>query len=250
MNGRLIVFEGVEGSGKTTQLQRCHKWLDSEAQSLLQLFRRGMPVESNPGNTPSDYTSLLNSEPPTQLALESAPISVIVTNEPGGTELGLGLRKLLLGEAEKKPIQDKAELLLYAADRAQHVEEVLKPQLARTSIILCDRYTDSTIAYQGFGRGMSIEMIEQINRLATGGLQSDLTILLDIDPEISLKRILTRRKLDRIEKTDLAFHQRVRSGYLTLAKKYPDRIVVVDAAQSADKVALDIQDILQKFMKL
>ncbi len=234
MNGRLIVFEGVEGSGKTTQLQRCHKWLTSEASWLQRL---------------PDYASLLNSEPPTQDP-ESAPISVIVTNEPGGTELGLGLRKLLLAKAEKKPIQDKAELLLYAADRAQHVEEVLKPQLARTSIILCDRYTDSTIAYQGFGRGMSIDMIEQVNLLATGGLQSDLTILLDIDPEISLKRIQTRRKLDRIEETDLAFHHRVRSGYLTLAKKYPDRIVVVDAAQSADKVALHIQDILQKFIKV
>ena len=241
MNGRLIVFEGVEGSGKTTQLQRCHKWLTDEPREWL------VPK----------YASLLNSEPfdkaqgtPSAQVRIATPISVIVTREPGGTELGLGVRKLLLGETERQPIQDKAELLLYAADRAQHVEEVLLPHLLlSTSIILCDRYTDSTIAYQGFGRGISIDMIEQINLLATGGLQSDLTILLDIDPEISLKRIRTRRKLDRIEETDLAFHHRVRSGYLTLAKKYANRIAVVDAAQSADEVAMDIQDILQKFIQ-
>ena len=206
MSGRLIVFEGVEGGGKTTQLQQTWEWLQGGGRN------------------------------------------VVVTREPGGTELGLCLRKLLLTSVGK-PIQYRAELLLYAADRAQHVEEVLNPQLAQGAIILCDRYTDSTIAYQGFGRGMSIDMIEQINLLATGGLQSDLTILLDIDPEISLKRIRTRRKLDRIEETDLAFHHRVRAGYLTLAKKYAIRIAVVDAAQSADKVAMDIQDILQKFIQ-
>lgn len=208
--GRLIVFEGVEGCGKTTQLQRSQQWL----QSLPELSRQR---------------------------------AVVVTREPGGTELGLGLRRLLLEEGASSPL---AELLLFAADRAQHVEEVLKPQLALGAIILCDRYTDSTIAYQGFGRGMSMEMIEQINMLASGGLQSDLTILLDIDPEISLKRKLVSRKLDRIEQTDLAFHHRVRNGYLTLANKYPDRVVVVNAAQSADEIALHIQNILHNFIQL
>ncbi len=215
MGGKLIVFEGVEGCGKTTQLQRSLAWLQSKTRDFA-----------------------------------SAPYSVVVTREPGGTELGLRLRRLLLGEAEGKPIQDSAELLLYAADRAQHVEEVLKPQLAKGAIILCDRYTDSTIAYQGFGRGMSIEMIEQINMVATGGRMSDLTILLDIDPEISLKRKLASHKLDRIEQMDLAFHHRVRNGYLTLANKYPERIVIVNAAQSADEIALNIQKILHNFLQL
>ncbi len=213
MGGKLIVFEGVEGCGKTTQLQRSLAWLHKTR----------------------DFAS--------------APYSVVGTNEPGGTELGLCLRRLLLVEAGGKPIQDLAELLLYAADRAQHVEEVLKPQLAHGAIILCDRYTDSTIAYQGFGRGMSIEIIEQINLVATGGLESHLTILLDIDPEISLNRKLGLHPLDRIEQMDLAFHDRVRNGYLTLANRYPERIVVVDAAQSADEIALNIQKILHKFLQ-
>lgn len=214
MTGRLIVFEGVEGCGKTTQLQRSREWLQ-------------------------------------RLPDSEKPRAVVVTREPGGTKFGLGLRKLLLQEgARGEGPRPSAELLLFAADRAQHVEEVLKPQLALGAIILCDRYTDSTIAYQGCGRGMSMEIIEQINTLATGGLQSDLTILLDIDPEISLKRKLANRKLDRIEKTDLAFHHRVRNGYLTLANKYPDRIVVVNAAQPPDEITLHIQNILHKFIQL
>lgn len=205
MKGRLIVFEGVEGSGKTSLIQFCYQWL-----------------------------SKFNT-------------NVVVTREPGGTDLGQELRRLLL-EAGSNRIADRTELLLYAADRSQHVEQELKPNLAKGAIILCDRYTDSTIAYQGWGRGMSIEMIDQVNILATGGLQSDLTILLDIDPEISLKRIQALRKLDRIEQTDLAFHDRVRNGYLALANKYSERIVVVNAEQSINKVALDIQKILTNFL--
>jgi dTMP kinase len=207
MDGKLIVFEGVEGSGKTTQIQQTSEWL------------------------------------------QSLGIFTLVTREPGGTDLGLHLRHLLL-EATKHPIADRTELLLYAADRSQHVEQELKPSLAKGAIILCDRYTDSTIAYQGWGRQMSIEMIEQLNNLATGGLQSDLTILLDIDPEFSLKRILAKRKLDRMEQIDLNFHYRVRNGYLSLAKKYPHRIVVVDANQDIAKVTVDIQTLLTHFLKL
>ncbi|SRR5579883_371250 len=207
MDGKLIVFEGVEGSGKTTQIQQTSEWL------------------------------------------QSLGIFTLVTREPGGTDLGLHLRHLLL-KATKHPIADRTELLLYAADRSQHVEQELKPSLAKGAIILCDRYTDSTIAYQGWGRQMSIEMIEQLNNLATGGLQSDLTILLDIDPEFSLKRILAKRKLDRMEQIDLNFHYRVREGYLSLAKKYPHRIVIVDANHDIAKVTIDIQTLLAHFLKL
>lgn len=207
MDGKLIVFEGVEGCGKTTQIQQTSEWLQ----------RLG--------------------------------IFTLVTREPGGTDLGLHLRHLLL-ETGKDPIADRTELLLYAADRAQHVEQTLKPSLAQGAVILCDRYTDSTIAYQGWGRQMSLEMIEHLNNIATDGLQSDLTILLDIDPEISLKRILTKRKLDRMEQIDLNFHHRVRNGYLSLAKKYSQRIVLVDANQDIAKVTLDIQTLLTHFLKL
>ncbi|KYC35136.1 thymidylate kinase [Scytonema hofmannii PCC 7110] len=201
MSGKFLVFEGVEGCGKTSQIQRTQEWL------------------------------------------ESLNISAIVTREPGGTELGLHLRQLLL-EAESTSITNKTELLLYAADRSQHVDQIIKPALAEGKVVLCDRYTDSTIAYQGWGRGISLEMIEQLNLLATGGLQSNLTILLDIDPEISFNRIVAKRQLDRMEQADLAFHHRVRQGFLSLAEKFPERIVAIDANQNIDKVTADIQQLL------
>ncbi|GAA6622083.1 dTMP kinase [Scytonema sp. NUACC26] len=201
MKGKFIVFEGVEGCGKTSQIQRIQEWLHS-----------------------------LN-------------ISAIVTREPGGTELGLYLRQLLL-ESGTTSIADRTELFLYAADRSQHVEGIIKPALAEGKVVLCDRYTDSTIAYQGWGRGISLDTIEQLNFLATDGLQSDLTILLDIDPEISFNRILAKRKLDRMEQADLKFHHRVRQGFLSLAEKFPERIVALDGDREIDKVTADIQQLL------
>ena len=214
VDGRLIVFEGVEGCGKTTQLQRSRSWLQHLCDS------------------------------------KSAGFSVWVTREPGGTELGLGLRRFLLSEAEGKPIQDRAELLLFAADRAQHVEEVLKPQLALGAVILCDRYTDSTIAYQGYGRGLSLSLINQLNFIATGGLESDLTLWLDVDVEVSLARTKKRGVADRIEQADLAFHRRVQQGYIELAKAYPERIVRVDANLSETVVQEQIQVIVSQRLKL
>lgn len=207
MQGLLIVFEGVEGSGKTTQLQRCSDW--------LQASRWG------------------------------EKIPVVVTREPGGTTLGLGLRKLLL-EGDTSPIQDRAELLLYAADRAQHVEEFLKPQLAQGAIILCDRYTDSTIAYQGYGRGLDLKLIEQLNQIATNGLESDLTLWLDVDAQIGLQRARQRGKADRIEQADLAFHQRVQQGFTQLAASHPQRIVRIDASPGQEEVYLSILEILHQ----
>jgi dTMP kinase len=221
MRGKLIVFEGVEGCGKTTQLQRCSRWLET-----IDL------QDANLGKKP-----LLS-----------------VTREPGGTSLGLGLRKLLLegGEGRKEadgtpqPIEDRAELLMYAADRAQHVEEVLKPQLELGAVILCDRYTDSTVAYQGYGRGLELDLIHQLNQIATGGLESDLTIWLDVDAEIGLQRARQRGSADRIEQANLAFHQRVQQGFAQLATSYPQRIVRIDASPSPDEVQLAIQEVLQQ----
>lgn len=210
MGGKLIVFEGVEGCGKTTQLQRSREWLQS------------LP----------DYGK--------------APSLVFETSEPGGTELGLELRQLLLRAGGNK-IQDSAELLLFAADRAQHVEEVLKPQLALGAMILCDRYTDSTIAYQGYGRGLSLSLIEQLNSIATGGLKSDLTLWLDIDVEVGLARIRGQGAADRIEQADLAFHRRVQQGYTELAKAHPERIIRVDASLSEELVQEQIRAILHPF---
>ncbi len=208
MEGKLIVFEGVEGSGKTTQLERLREWL----QRML-----------NFGDSPP----------------------VVVTREPGGTKLGLELRKLLLSNTSGT-IQDSAELLLYTADRAQHVEEVLKPQLAMGAIILCDRYTDSTIAYQGYGRGLSHNKIHQLNSIATGGLESDLTLWLDIDVEVSLARKRSGGVADRIEQADCSFHRRVQQGYIELALSHPHRIVRVDASLSEEAVQEQIQAILSQ----
>ena len=204
MGGRLIVFEGVEGCGKTTQLQRTWEWLQGGARN------------------------------------------VVVTREPGGTELGLCLRKLLLTKSEGKPIQDGAELLLYAADRAQHVEEVLNPMLAQGAIILCDRYTDSTIAYQGYGRGLSQIQLSLLNSIATGGLESDLTLWLDVDVEVGLARTRGRGASDRIEQETIAFHRKVQQGYTELALRNPNRIVRVDASLSEAVVQEQIQTILSE----
>ena len=205
MGGKLIVFEGVEGCGKTTQLQRTWEWLSS-----------------------------------------NHPL-VIVTREPGGTELGLKLRNLLLLSApDPCPM---AELLLYAADRAQHVEEVILPQLALGAIILCDRYTDSTIAYQGYGRGLDLTLIKQLNSIATLRVVSDLTLWLDVDVEVSLLRTKKRGVADRIEQADLAFHQRVQQGYTKLAALHPDRILRVDASLSEEVVQEQIQTILSQRLK-
>jgi dTMP kinase len=222
MGGKFIVFEGVEGCGKTSQMQLCSEWL----QSL------GIPV--------------------------------ILTREPGGTELGLHLRRLLLEKAEDKPIADLTELLLYAADRAQHVEQELKPNLAEGKYVLCDRYTDSTVAYQGYGRGLNMSLINQLNYIATGGLESDLTIWLDVDVEVGLsrKRADTERlalsvvegsrsgdALDRIEQEEIAFHRRVQQGYAELAASHPTRIVRVDGSLSKEIVQQMIQGILGARLK-
>ena len=215
MQGRLIVFEGVEGSGKTTQMLRSQAWL-SENQ-WFQLLK----------------------------AQDLAP-AILVTREPGGTELGLELRRLLLGYQGQEAIQNRAELLLYAADRAQHVDGYLRPQLAQGAVILCDRYTDSTIAYQGYGRGLDLALIDQLNQAATGGLESDLTLWLDVDAEVGLARMRQRGQADRIEQADLAFHQRVQQGFESLHQQYPERIIRIDASQSEQDVTQQIQQVLSQ----
>jgi dTMP kinase len=148
--------------------------------------------------------------------------------------------------ATPSAIQDRAELLLYAADRAQHVEEILKPQLALGAIILCDRYTDSTVAYQGYGRGLDLALIQRLNQIATGGLESDLALWLDVDAEVGLKRARQRGTADRIEQADIGFHQRVQQGFTELAASNPQRIVRIDASKSEEEVHFAIQEILRQ----
>ncbi|HWQ68605.1 MAG TPA: dTMP kinase [Patescibacteria group bacterium] len=208
MRGIFVTFEGGEGSGKTTQLK------------LLANRIRASGKE------------------------------VIETHDPGGTAIGKEIRTLLLHSplhtCGDRPgsvsIAAVTELLLYEASRAQLVRELIAPALARGVVVLCDRFTDSTLAYQGCGRGLDLDLIQRLNRCAADGLVPDLTILLDLDPEIGLTRCRRDTSLDaatgisaepacwdRIEAEPLDFHQRIREGYHTLARENPDRMIVIDA---------------------
>lgn len=232
MRGRLIVFEGGEGSGKTTQIKHLYDWLArSEALSVLQG--------------------------------KNAVAGVKITREPGGTALGQQIRQLLLSQRSplEMPIVSRAELLLYAADRAQHVEETLTPWLEQGYWVLCDRYTDSTVAYQGYGRQLDLALIDQLNQIATGGLKSDLTLWLRVLPDVGLARMQQRGQADRIEQASAAFHRRVGEGFAALAaeseakggKAEEERgflnsgpMVEIEGDRPVEAVAAQIQQIFQQ----
>jgi dTMP kinase len=182
----------------------------------------------------------------TEAWLQSLSYQVKTTREPGGTELGTSIRALLLQGGE---VSDRAELLLLMADRAHHVETVIKPSLAQGYIVLCDRYYDSTIAYQGYGRGMDLEQIAQINRIATNGLQPDLTLWFDLDVKVGLSRAKqVSGQPDRMERLDLEFHQHVARGFRELAEQESDRIIRIDASQNAELIQSHIRTVLQSFL--
>ena len=171
--------------------------------------------------------------------LEAQNIPCLVTREPGGSKLGQELRPLLL--RTKSNMDARAELFLFLADRAQHIREVIRPALDNGTWVLCDRYADSTLAYQGYGRGMNLELLEQCNHAATDGLWPDCTFLLDLPVDEGLKRALTRNRdigisqsEGRFEAEALAFHQRVREGFLARAARWPQRFAVLDARQSPE----------------
>jgi len=167
-------------------------------------------------------------------------LEVVVTHEPGDTPVGRHLRDLLLDPATS--ITSQTETLLYAADRAEHVAHVIAPALARGAVVISDRYLDSSIAYQGFGRGLDIEQVTGMSLWATGGLLPDLTLVLDLDPEDGLRRARGRNgRADRLEGEALEFHRRVRAGFLTLAEAAPARYAVIDATGAPDQVADQIQ---------
>jgi dTMP kinase len=196
MTGRLVVFEGIDGCGKTTQLERLRRWLPSSG--LMGFGTR-----------------------------------LLVTREPGGTPLGQALRALLLQPPEASAPCSLSELLMYAADRAQHVDQVLRPALAAGHWVLCDRFTGSTVAYQGYGRGLPLLTISQLEGIATGGLKADLTLWLDLPLEESLRR-RGDRVADRIESGGEGFLQRVCDGFAALAVLHDWKRV--DAAMAPDRV--------------
>jgi dTMP kinase len=193
-----ITFEGIEGSGKTTQIQ------------LL------------------------------SVGLDRSEIEHVLTREPGGTDVGNQIRRLLLDPSNHE-LTPLAELLLYQAARAQHLARVIVPALAEEKLVLCDRYKDATRAYQGGGRHLPSELVEQLNRLDILALEPDLTLLFDIDPAAALARALRREGVaastqNRFEQEEMEFHRRVRESYLDLARAHPQRIRHVDAAGSIEEV--------------
>jgi dTMP kinase len=184
--------------------------------------------------------------------LRSLGRDIVATKEPGGTPLADRIRAILLHpDSAMDPL---TELLLYAASRRQHVIEVIRPALQRGAIVLCDRFTDATLAYQGFGRLLDLDRLRALNDWVTGGLRPDLTVLYDVDEHVGLKRAQARiaatdNSEGRFEGEDLRFHRRVREGYLSLAVAEPDRFVVVDASGSIDEVFQRSRAVLEERLR-
>ncbi len=204
MMGRFITFEGIEGCGKTTQIRMAAEFLRKEG------------------------------------------IAVVVTEEPGGTPLGLELRRVLLNRSTFD-LGGEAELFLFLADRAQHVREVILPALRENKWVLCDRYSDATLAYQGFGRGLALDFVRRLTDFSSGSLKPDLTFLIDLPVEIGLGRALERVARnsgepaeDRFEREALTFHEKVREGYLSLAREEPERFQVLDGRQGIAEIHRDV----------
>lgn len=172
-------------------------------------------------------------------------IKSILTKEPGGTKTGLKIREILLSHTDEK-FTGISELFLYEADRNLHIENVIKPNLEKGNSVICDRFIDSTLAYQGYARGLNIELIKQLNNIATNGLKPNITFLIDIPIEVGLKRIKKERNIDRIEKEDIYFHKRLREGFLKIAEEEKERIFVIDGTKLKEEIFKNILNILEK----
>ena len=177
--------------------------------------------------------------------LEQRGIEYVLTREPGGTQLGEKIRELLLAVHEE-PMSELTELLLVFAARAQHLDKIIEPALAAGKWVVCDRFTDATFAYQGAGRGLSMETIGELESMVQGELQPDLTLILDLDPEIGMQRAGNRGELDRFEREQMSFFRHVRQGYLDIAQAEPERCKVIDAAKALEDVKLDLLAALEQ----
>jgi dTMP kinase len=209
-----ITLEGIEGSGKSTQ--------------ILHVFK------------------ILN-----QLGHKC-----VMTREPGGTRIGRKIRSILL-DPESSTMNPAAELLLYTADRVQHIQEIIRPMIEGGGIVICDRYFDATLAYQGVARGLDMTLILDLHKLICRNLKPDLTFLLDLPPDTGLQRAWKQLESgsrmnteSRFEKETLAFHERVRAGYLAIAEKEPERFRIINAAQSQDQVQSQITRVLELEIQL
>jgi dTMP kinase len=182
-------------------------------------------------------------------ALKSAGYRVKLTREPGGTPLGNAVRRILLNSTELK-ILPLSELLLYLVSRYQHVEEVIKKELKKKNIVISDRFSDSSVAYQGFGRGLGGTFVGKLDKFVTGGLKPDLTFILDCPAVTGIKRVLSKRKPDRIERENIAFHEKVRKGYIKIAEQDKKRIVIIDSTKSAEEVSKKILSVVKRRFNL
>ena len=207
-----ITLEGIEGCGKTTQMNHLSTFFEN----------RGQPC--------------------------------VLTREPGGTAIGKEIRSILLNPSSKDMVP-RAELLLYMADRAQHIASLVKPSLAENKVVLCDRYFDATVVYQGYARGLDTHFVYELHRLVLEDFRPDITLLLDLAPRIGLARAW--KQLDkgtrsgsesRFEEETLSFHEKVRAGYLELARREPQRIRTIDASGDMLQVQEDIREVLREVL--
>ena len=176
--------------------------------------------------------------------LREQDVEIYTTREPGGTDIGDQIRKVL-HDLKNTAMHPRTEILLYLASRAQHVEEIIRPLLAKGTIVLCDRYADSTMAYQGYGHGVDLDVLKRLLDFSTGGLYPDLTLYLDLDVEQGLnRRKESGGEWNRLDAYTLAFHKRVREGYLTLSAQEPKRWRKIDAAQSFEQVQDDLRQVV------
>ena len=175
--------------------------------------------------------------------LQNEGYEVVITREPGGKGLGEKIREILLNYDGE--VSDRCESFLFLADRAQNIDVIVKPAMQQGKIVLCDRHTDSSVAYQGYGRGLNIDEINRLNNLSTGGLKPDLTFVFDVDIETSMKRVGTEK--DRMESAGKEFFNKVRNGYLELAKKEPNRIKVIN---STNPIVVVFEDVLKEIQPL
>ena len=186
--------------------------------------------------------------------LKDASVPLVFTLEPGGTSVGQGIRRILL-DSRNRSLSPLAELLLYEADRVQHVEEIIKPALEHGKWVVCDRFFDATTVYQGFARGQDMKLIRDLNEKACSGIGPDITFLIDCPVETGLERALKRNEAvpeeegqDRFEREEKDFHEAVRQGYLTMAKEDPERIVVVDGTLNEDELEAVIFEHVKPFL--
>lgn len=178
--------------------------------------------------------------------LQQKGYSVILTREPGGTQIGKKIREILLSHTQEI-FPAVAELLLYEADRNIHIHNILKPALEKGKVVVCDRFFDSTTAYQHYGRGIDLYIVDFLNNLASESLKPDITFLLDVDVDVAFSRL---KEMDRMESQGVQFHKKVREGFLEIARKHPDRIVRIEANQTADEIHRQIVHILNKRFSL